>query len=41
MKGERITGSPPGSAGMRPGDIIEIEVEGLGVLRNPVVAQAA
>ena len=35
------TGSPPGSAGMRPGDIIEIEVEGLGVLRNPVVAQAA
>lgn len=34
------TGSPPGSAGMRPGDVIEIQIEGLGVLRNPVTAQA-
>ncbi len=30
----------PGLVHMRPGDIVEIEVEGLGVLRNPVRADA-
>ena len=28
------TGSPPGVAPLKPGDIVEIEVEGIGVLRN-------
>ena len=39
------TGTPPGVGFARkppiflkPGDIVEIEVEGLGVLSNPVVA---
>jgi len=26
---------------MQPGDTVEIEVEGIGVLKNPVVAEAA
>jgi 2-keto-4-pentenoate hydratase/2-oxohepta-3-ene-1,7-dioic acid hydratase in catechol pathway len=24
---------------MRPGDLIEVEIEGIGVLRNPVIAE--
>jgi 2-keto-4-pentenoate hydratase/2-oxohepta-3-ene-1,7-dioic acid hydratase in catechol pathway len=32
------TGTPPGNAEMQPGDIIECEIEGIGVLRNPVQA---
>ena len=40
------TGTPPG-VGMartpprwlRPGDVTEVEIDGLGVLRNPVVAE--
>jgi 2-keto-4-pentenoate hydratase/2-oxohepta-3-ene-1,7-dioic acid hydratase in catechol pathway len=39
------TGTPPGVAlgsanprYLRPGDVVEVEVEGIGVLRNPVVA---
>ena len=31
-----ITGTPKGVAPMRPGDVIEIEVEGVGMLRNIV-----
>jgi len=31
------TGTPSGIGGMKPGDIIEIEVEGIGVLKNKVV----
>jgi len=31
-----ITGTPKGVASMRPGDVIEIEVEGVGMLRNIV-----
>lgn len=34
-----MTGTPEGVGPMRPGDIIEIEVEGIGVLRNPVAAR--
>jgi len=35
------TGSPPGmfGYGLKPGDVIEAEIEGVGVLRNPVVGQ--
>jgi 2-keto-4-pentenoate hydratase/2-oxohepta-3-ene-1,7-dioic acid hydratase in catechol pathway len=36
-----ITGTPAGVGAMRPGDVVEIEVEGIGVLRNPVVAEDA
>jgi len=30
------TGTPSGVGPMKDGDIVEIEVEGIGVLRNPV-----
>jgi 2-keto-4-pentenoate hydratase/2-oxohepta-3-ene-1,7-dioic acid hydratase in catechol pathway len=40
-----FTGTPPGVGAARkppvflkPGDVVEVEIEGLGVLRNPVVA---
>ena len=32
------TGTPGSTAAMQPGDVVEIEVEGVGVLRNSVVA---
>jgi 2-keto-4-pentenoate hydratase/2-oxohepta-3-ene-1,7-dioic acid hydratase in catechol pathway len=28
----------PGRVHMRPGDVVEVEITGLGILRNPVVA---
>lgn len=31
------TGTPSGVAPIAPGDVIEIEIEGIGVLKNPVV----
>jgi 2-keto-4-pentenoate hydratase/2-oxohepta-3-ene-1,7-dioic acid hydratase in catechol pathway len=31
------TGTPPGVGPLRAGDEIEIEIEGIGVLKNPVV----
>lgn len=34
-----ITGTPAGVGPMLPGDDVEIEVEGIGILRNPVVAE--
>jgi 2-keto-4-pentenoate hydratase/2-oxohepta-3-ene-1,7-dioic acid hydratase in catechol pathway len=41
-----LTGTPPGvgwardpKLPLRPGDVVEVEVEGIGVLRNPVVAE--
>lgn len=34
-----ITGTPSGIGPMQPGDVVEIEVEGVGTLRNPVVAE--
>ena len=34
-----LTGTPSGVAPIKPGDVIEIEIEGVGVLRNPVVAE--
>jgi 2-keto-4-pentenoate hydratase/2-oxohepta-3-ene-1,7-dioic acid hydratase in catechol pathway len=40
-----LTGTPPGCGAfmtpprsLRPGDVVEVEVEGIGVLRNPVAA---
>lgn len=33
------TGSPPGPGPIAPGDVIEVEVEGIGVLRNRVEAR--
>ena len=34
-----FTGTPGATSAMKPGDIVEIEVEGVGVLRNRIVAQ--
>ncbi len=34
-----FTGTPGATSAMKPGDTVEIEVEGVGVLRNRVVAQ--
>jgi len=33
-----LTGTPEGVSPIQPGDHVEVEVEGIGVLRNPVVA---
>jgi 2-keto-4-pentenoate hydratase/2-oxohepta-3-ene-1,7-dioic acid hydratase in catechol pathway len=32
------TGTPGNTQAMKPGDVVEVEVEGIGILRNPVVA---
>ena len=32
------TGTPAGIARMNPGDVVEVRIEGIGTLRNPVVA---
>jgi 2-keto-4-pentenoate hydratase/2-oxohepta-3-ene-1,7-dioic acid hydratase in catechol pathway len=41
-----LTGTPPGvgwardpKVALQPGDVVEVEVEGIGVLRNPVVTE--
>ncbi len=36
-----FTGTPGTTAAMNPGDVVEVEIEGVGVLRNPVVASPA
>ena len=33
-----FTGTPGTTQAMQPGDVVEVEVEGVGVLRNTVVA---
>ncbi len=33
-----MTGTPAGVGPLRPGDVVEVEVQGVGVLRNPVTA---
>ena len=33
------TGTPSGVGPLRPGDVVEVEIPGVGVLRNPVVAE--
>ncbi|MEU9438962.1 fumarylacetoacetate hydrolase family protein [Streptomyces sp. NPDC048252] len=35
-----MTGTPAGVGPLRPGDEVEVEIEGIGVLRNPVVAES-
>jgi 2-keto-4-pentenoate hydratase/2-oxohepta-3-ene-1,7-dioic acid hydratase in catechol pathway len=34
------TGTPAGVGPLAPGDVVEVEIPGVGVLRNPVVAEA-
>lgn len=34
-----LTGTPAGVGPVRPGDVVEIEIQGVGVLRNGVVAE--
>ena len=34
-----MTGTPGSPGDIHPGDTVEVEVEGVGVLRNPVVAE--
>lgn len=34
-----ITGTPAGVGPVVPGDVVEVEIEGIGILRNPVVAE--
>ena len=33
-----LTGTPSGVGPIKPGDVVEVEIEGIGVLSNPVVA---
>ena len=33
------TGTPGGISGMQPGDKVEIEIEGLGILENVIKAE--
>lgn len=41
MPGDLIaTGTPSGVTPIRHGDVVEIEIEGIGILRNPVVEEA-
>ncbi|MGR6968636.1 fumarylacetoacetate hydrolase family protein [Streptomyces cynarae] len=35
-----MTGTPSGVGPIRPGDVVEVEIEGIGVLRNTVVAES-
>jgi 2-keto-4-pentenoate hydratase/2-oxohepta-3-ene-1,7-dioic acid hydratase in catechol pathway len=32
------TGTPAGVANLTPGDVVEVEIEGSGILRDPVIA---
>ena len=34
-----FTGTPQKSSALKPGDVVEVEIEGIGILRNPVVAE--
>jgi 2-keto-4-pentenoate hydratase/2-oxohepta-3-ene-1,7-dioic acid hydratase in catechol pathway len=33
------TGTPQGVGNLAVGDVVEVEIEGIGVLRNPVIAR--
>jgi 2-keto-4-pentenoate hydratase/2-oxohepta-3-ene-1,7-dioic acid hydratase in catechol pathway len=33
-----MTGTPAGVGPLKAGDMVEVEVEGVGVLRNPVIS---
>jgi 2-keto-4-pentenoate hydratase/2-oxohepta-3-ene-1,7-dioic acid hydratase in catechol pathway len=34
-----ITGTPPGVGALEPGDVVEVEIEGIGILRNTVTKE--
>ena len=34
-----MTGTPAGVGPVVPGDVVEIEISGVGILRNPVVVE--
>jgi len=34
-----ITGTPSGVGPLKPGDVVEVEIENIGILKNPVVAE--
>lgn len=36
-----LTGSPPGVGPLVPGDVVEVEIPGVGLLRNPVTGPAS
>ena len=36
-----LTGTPSGVGPLQPGDVVEVEIEGIGTLRNPVVRQGS
>ena len=36
-----VTGTPPGVGPLIPGDTVEVEIEGIGILKNKVVKQGA
>ena len=41
MPGDLImTGTPAGVGPVKAGDVVEIEIEGIGVLRNPVIGES-
>jgi 2-keto-4-pentenoate hydratase/2-oxohepta-3-ene-1,7-dioic acid hydratase in catechol pathway len=33
------TGTPAGVGPIQPGNVVEIEIEGIGILKNPVVEE--
>lgn len=33
------TGTPSGVGNLSPGDVVEVEIQGIGILRNPVIAR--
>ena len=34
-----LTGTPAGVGPLKPGDVVEVEIPGVGILSNPVVAE--
>ena len=34
-----FTGTPGKTSAIKPGDVVEVELEGVGTLRNPVIAE--
>jgi len=34
------TGTPGSTSAMKPGDVVEIEIEGIGILRNKIAASS-
>jgi 2-keto-4-pentenoate hydratase/2-oxohepta-3-ene-1,7-dioic acid hydratase in catechol pathway len=36
-----ITGTPTGVGPIQPGDVVEVEIEGIGVLKNTIISEPA